>query len=180
MVTYLISAHSMGKTIAHSVECKRQLSPPCACPVRLAFKTVDSMIDRLRSAFNVLGREGRENPKVARVVKTYLKDVTNEQLIVGLVPEQTECSSILRKAESGLAGNFGDAEKCKGYPSLLPPSNEGDVLSGDGLSPTREEVGGDEDDIKNALPRRPNLLFNYVFGKTLRRNEARFRCAAVG
>ena len=89
MVTYLKSAHSMGKTIAHSVECKRQLSPLCACPVRLAFKTVDSMIDRLRSAFNVLGREGRQNPKAARVVKTYLKDVTNEQLIVGLVPEQT-------------------------------------------------------------------------------------------
>ena len=88
VVNYLISADSRGKTIVHSMECERLLSPPCACPVRLAFKTVDSTIGRLRSAFNDLGREGRDNPAAARVVKTYLRDVTNEQLMVGLVPEQ--------------------------------------------------------------------------------------------
>ena len=72
VVNYLISADSRGKTIVHSMECERQLSPPCSCPVRLAFKTVDSTIGRLRSAFNDLGREGRDNPAAARAVKTYL------------------------------------------------------------------------------------------------------------
>ena len=46
VVNYLISADSRGKTIVHSMECERQLSPPCSCPVRLAFKTVDSTIGR--------------------------------------------------------------------------------------------------------------------------------------
>ena len=65
------------------------MSPPCLCPIRLAFKTIDSTIGRLRSAFNDLGRgEGQDNPAAGRVVKNYLNDVTNEQLMVGLVPEQ--------------------------------------------------------------------------------------------
>jgi hypothetical protein len=59
VVNYLILADSRGRTIVHSMECRRQLSPPCLCPIRLAFKTVDSTIGRLRSAFNDLGREGR-------------------------------------------------------------------------------------------------------------------------
>ena len=88
VITYLISADSNGKTVVHSIGCRRPLSPPCSCPVCLAFKTVDSAIGRLRSAFRDLGREKQDNPAAARVVKAYLKDVTNEQLMVGLVPEQ--------------------------------------------------------------------------------------------
>jgi hypothetical protein len=69
--------------------------------IRLAFKTVDSQrmvdhsMDRLRSAFNDLGRERQDNPAAARVVKAYLKDVTNEQLMVGLVPEQRSYPGII-------------------------------------------------------------------------------------
>ena len=73
VVTYLILADSRGRTIVHSMECRRPLSPPCSCPIRLAFKTVDSTIGRLRSAFNDLGRERQDNPAAARVVKAYLK-----------------------------------------------------------------------------------------------------------
>ena len=88
VVTYLISEDCKGKTVVHAIECRRPMSPPCSCPIRLAFKTVDSTIGRLRSAFNDLGREGRHNPAAGRVVKAYLKDITNEQLMVGLVPVQ--------------------------------------------------------------------------------------------
>ena len=38
VVNYLISADSRGKTIVHSMECKRPLSTLCSCPVRLAFQ----------------------------------------------------------------------------------------------------------------------------------------------
>ena len=83
VITYnLISADFNGKTVVHSVGCRRPLAPPCSCPVRLAFKTVDSTIGRLRSAFRDLGRENQDNPAAARVVKAYL-DVTNEQLMWG-------------------------------------------------------------------------------------------------
>jgi len=88
VITYLISADFNGKTVVHSIGCRRPLAPPCSCPVRLAFKTVDSTIGRLRSAFRDLGREKQDNPAAARDVKAYLRDVTNEQLMVGLVPEQ--------------------------------------------------------------------------------------------
>ena len=54
VISYLISSDPNGRTVVHSSECRRQLSPPCSCPVRLAFKTVDSTIGRLRSAFRDL------------------------------------------------------------------------------------------------------------------------------
>jgi hypothetical protein len=40
------------------------------------------------TAFRDLGRENKDIPAAARVVKAYLRDVMNEQLMVVLVPEQ--------------------------------------------------------------------------------------------
>ena len=106
VVTYLISADSRGRTIVHSMGCRRPLSPPCSCPIRLAFKTVDSTIGRLRSAFNDLGRERQDNPAAARVVKNCLKDVTNERLMVELVPEQAIHPGILSEVKGWFHWRF--------------------------------------------------------------------------
>ena len=155
VVTYLISADSRGRTIVHSMGCRRPLSPPCSCLIRLAFKTVDSTIGRLRSAFNDLGRERQDNLAVARVVKAYLKDITNEQLMVGLVPEQATpvFSSKLRVVSIAILESLTRASGALRF-SLLR-SDEGDALGCNGLPPAGKAVGRDEIGVYYALPGRP-------------------------
>jgi len=97
------------------------------------------------------------------VVKTYLKDVTNEQLIVGLVPEQAVpvFSGKMRVVSLAILEALSSARGILRF-SLLR-TRAIDVLSGDGLSPTREAVGGDEDDINYALPRQPGSPLQLCF-----------------
>ena len=167
VVNYLISADSRGKTIVHSMECKRPLSTLCSCPVRLAFKTVDSTIGRLRSAFNDLGREGRDNPAAARTVKTYLKDVTNEQLMVGLVPEQAVpvFSGKLRVVSLSILRALQDAKGILRFSLLRTRA----MLLVAMVSLQRgKQLGETRTESIMRFPDDQSLLFNYVFGKTLR------------
>ena len=85
-------------------------------------------------------------------MKNYLNDVTNEQLMVGLVPEQASYSSVLSEAEGGFIGDFGGAPRDDRCSSLLAPSDEGDALGCDGLPPAGETVGGDKVGVCYALP----------------------------
>ena len=69
----------------------------CACPKRLAFGTVDSLIGKLRAIFVEHGRGsewhsllGVGNPAACRSVKTYLADVREEQLRARITPRQAE------------------------------------------------------------------------------------------
>jgi hypothetical protein len=168
VVNYLISTDSRGRTIVHSMECRRPLSPPCSCPIRLAFKTVDSTIGRLRSAFNDLGREGRDNPAAARAVrKAYLKDVTSEQLMVGLIPEQATpvFSARLRVVSLAILEALADASGVVRF-SLL---RTGAMLLVAMVSLQRgKRLGGTRTESVMRFQDGRGLPFNCVFGKTLR------------
>ena len=146
-----------GGTVIHSSECRRQLSPPCSYPVHLAFKTVDSTIGSLRSTFRDLGREGQDNPAAARVVKAYLRDVTNEQLMVGSVPEQATpvFSAKLRVASLAILDALTTAVGASRFTLLR--TTKGNALGGYGLPADWEAVGRDEVRGSHALPRRPWL-----------------------
>ena len=68
---------------------------PCSCPLRLAYTTVDSYIGKLRSLFSELGRQGDwnrslllGNPAADNLLKDYLKAVTEEQLQARITPKQ--------------------------------------------------------------------------------------------
>ena len=68
----------------------------CACPKRLAFGTVDSLIGKLRAIFVEHGR-GSEwysllngNTAARRSVKAYLADVREDQLRARITPSQAE------------------------------------------------------------------------------------------
>ena len=89
----------------------------------------------------------RDNPAAARAVKTYLKDITNEQLMDGGIGPGAGYPGVLGKVKGGSAGNIGGAGGCEWCASLLASSDEGDALSGDGLPPTRKAVGRDENRI---------------------------------
>jgi hypothetical protein len=145
------------------MECRRPLSPPCSCPIRLTFKTVDSTIGRLRSAFNDLGREGRDNPAAARAVKTYLKDITNEQLMVGLVPEQAipVFSGKLRVVSLVILEALADASGVLRFSLLRTRAML--LVAMVSLPPTRKAVGRDENRIDYALPGRPRPPLQLCF-----------------
>ena len=87
-----------GKTVVHDCDCvnaSSQNASDCGCPKRLAFKTVDSYIGKLRAIFNEVGRTGDwnsllgfGNPAASVVVQSYLKAGSEEQLRAHIVAKQ--------------------------------------------------------------------------------------------
>ena len=87
-----------GKRVIHVAGCVRapnQNASDCGCPNRLAFKTVDSYVGKLRAIFNEAGRSGDwnsmlgfGNPTASSPVQSYLKAVSEEQLRAHIVPKQ--------------------------------------------------------------------------------------------
>ena len=79
-----------GKTVVHSdgfSDSHLQSTAKCKCPKRLAFKTVDSYIGKLRAIFKETERCGEwnsmlgsGNPAASPEVQKYLKASTEEQL----------------------------------------------------------------------------------------------------
>jgi len=94
---FLIWKDRHGKRVVHVAECvnaPNQDASDCGCPKRLAFKTVDSYIGKLRAIFNEAGRSGEwnsmlgfGNPAASSPVQGYLKAVSEEQLRAHIVPK---------------------------------------------------------------------------------------------
>ena len=64
---FLVWKDQKGKTKVHYAGCQfyaRKGSFPCPCPTRLAFGTVDSLIGKLRTIFNEVGRRGEWDPRL--------------------------------------------------------------------------------------------------------------------
>ena len=150
----------------HSSECRRQLSPPCSYPVHLAFKTVDSTIGSLRSTFRDLGREGQDNPAAARFVKAYW-DVTNEQLVVGLVPEQATpvFSANLRVAS---LANLDALTTAVGASRFTLLRTRAMLLVALVSLLIGKQLGETKSEAVMRFPDNRGLLFNYLYGTTLR------------
>ena len=151
----------------HSSECRRQLSPPCSYPVHLAFKTVDSTIGSLRSTFRDLGREGQDNPAAARVVKAYLRNVTNEQLVVGLVPEQATPVFSAKLRVASLA-NLDALTTAVGASRFTLLRTRAMLLVAMVSLLIGKQLGETKSEAVMRFPDNRGLLFNYLYGTTLR------------
>ena len=156
-----------GGTVIHSSECRRQLSPPCSYPVHLAFKTVDSTIGSLRSTFRDLGREGQDNPAAARVVKAYLRNVTNEQLVVGLVPEQATPVFSAKLRVASLA-NLDALTTAVGASRFTLLRTRAMLLVAMVSLLIGKQLGETKSEAVMRFPDNRGLLFNYLYGTTLR------------
>lgn len=100
IINFLIWKDGSGKTKVHTDECpnfgnKKETS--CSCPTRLAYTTVDTLIGKLRSIFNRLGRQqdeatlpGYGNPAADISVKKYLSSIREEQLRARILPSQAQ------------------------------------------------------------------------------------------
>ena len=100
-----------GKTVVHSDGCSDshlQSTAKCKCPKRLAFKTVDSHIGKLRAIFKETGRCGEwnsmlgsGNPAASPEVQKYQKASTEEPLQARIAPKQAVPLYSLRVTELG-------------------------------------------------------------------------------
>ena len=99
VIAVLVWKDKRGKTKVQGPT-SRALNIPgltCACPTRLAFGTVYTLIGKLRAivAENGRGSEwhsqlGVGNPAACRLVKAYLPDIREEQLKKRVTPRQAE------------------------------------------------------------------------------------------
>lgn len=95
---FLVFKDRKGKTQIHCLTCPhlgQRGKQTCGCPLRLSYKTIDSYIGKLRSIFAAKGRDGEwdrrlglGNPAADKLVKDYLKLVTAEQLQARITPKQ--------------------------------------------------------------------------------------------
>ena len=85
VVRFLIHKDKSGRTVVHAFDCS---GLPCKCPHHLAAGTVDSLLGKLRSIFNGLGRLDLANPVMHPCIREYLKFVREEQAGLGVSPSQ--------------------------------------------------------------------------------------------
>lgn len=176
---FLIWKDNSGKTKVHFDTCpafETKGSSNCACPSRLAFGTVDSLIGKLRAIFSAQGRgsyisplPGYGNLAASKRVKEYLATVTEEQLQARVSPSQAEpfvlsdlieIADLIRKRlnESSLSSKqiFVLARDQAFFKVLF---FAGDRAGDLGRLKTQEIL---------YFPHKKRLLFNDIFTKTLR------------
>ena len=99
VIAFLVWKDRAVRTKVHQSSCPAlsRLDLSCACPKRLAFGTVDSMIGKLRAilADNSRGSDwhsllGVGNSAACRSVKKYLANIREEQLKARVSPRQAE------------------------------------------------------------------------------------------
>ena len=176
---FLVFKDSSAKSQLHLQSCqnaaKRGISS-CTCPRRLAHGTIDSYIGKLRSLFSDVGRQGQWNPSLHLGnpatddrLKSYLKQVTAEQLQAHSTPKQAlplfpdKLLLLSRYLEKGLSN-----------PSISPSDTF--ILARDQAFFKALFYSGDRAGdlglVKTAeiarFPDDSGLLFNHVWGKTLR------------
>lgn len=96
---FLVSRDEGGRTFVHLDGCPflgLRGQQGCLCPSRLAAKTIDSMIGKLRAHFNMIGRPDSwrvgspsSNPCDSPHVKNFLKGVGKEQRAAHVTPQQS-------------------------------------------------------------------------------------------
>ncbi|KAI8480228.1 hypothetical protein Bbelb_420270 [Branchiostoma belcheri] len=173
IVKFLIWKDQKGKTKVHETGCGAG-KEECKCPCRLAFKTVDTYVGKLRAIFNDMGRGGEwderlgvGNPAGGKMVKQYLASVTAEQLRQGSTPQQAKpvfldkivqvCEAISEKitSEKSAARMFTMARDQAIFKAAF--------FSGDRMADLLRTRTAEVSRLPSGA-----LVMNHVWGKTLR------------
>ena len=176
VLDYIVSCDVFGKTVVHmSRDCVGYLpSRSCGCPRRLAWGTVDAMVGKLRSSFLDNGRTGEDNPAGHRSVMMLLRDLRSEQLSAGVTPAQAKplFSQKLRVLSVEMLRVLGSGVH-------MEPGTRFGILRAramlllDAHSLKRgSELGQTLVQSVLRMPDDSGMLFNYVWGKTLRTGSA--------
>ena len=180
---FLAWKDSRGKTQVHVSTCPflgKHKVHSCRCPVRLSYATVDSYIGKLRAIFKDAGREGDwntalslGNPAASAEVKAYLKAFTSEQLQAAVTPKQATplflvkivpLSRLIQRKMllPGITASqlFVYARDAAFFKTLFFSGDRANDLT---LVKTQEIM---------RFPQNDGLLFNHVWGKSLRDGSA--------
>lgn len=176
---FLVWKDRHGKTLVHVNGCPDghlQSGASCACPKRLAFKTIDSYIGKLRAVFKDIGRCGEwnaslgfGNPAASPEVQRYLKMSTEEQLQANITPKQA-VPLFLPKLLL-LARLWTRKMTAQGITStnLFLLARDQAFFKALFFSADRgSDLGRVKTDEILRFPQDDGLLFNHVWGKTLR------------
>lgn len=83
VLDFLRHLDQFGSTKVHTTGCPFFGHPkppaPCACPLRLAWASLDALIERLRSAYEEHGGRPESNPFAGRAVRVCLREVRDHQ-----------------------------------------------------------------------------------------------------
>ncbi|CAH8313361.1 unnamed protein product [Eruca vesicaria subsp. sativa] len=83
VIEFLKYLDQFGKTKVHVTTCfffgHSDPASPCACPHKQAWGSLDSLIGRLRAAYDEYGGRSDPNPFAARAVGVYLREVKDNQ-----------------------------------------------------------------------------------------------------
>ena len=176
---FLVYKDQNGKTQIHRNGCDflgQRGKFPCGCPLRLSYKTVDSYVGKLRAIFHAIGREGEwdkrlglGNPAADKTVKDYLRLVTAEQLQARITPKQATPFFVDKLTQ--LAKHIDQRLQSPDTPLI-----QRFILARDQAYFKAVFFSGDRpaDMGQTKVPeilRFPNddgLLFNHIWGKTLR------------
>uniref|UniRef100_A0A7N0U4L5 ALOG domain-containing protein n=1 Tax=Kalanchoe fedtschenkoi TaxID=63787 RepID=A0A7N0U4L5_KALFE len=83
VLEFLRYLDQFGKTKVHLQHCPFYGHPnppaPCPCPLSQAWGSLDSLVGRLRAAFEENGGQAEDNPFGARAVRLYLRQVRESQ-----------------------------------------------------------------------------------------------------
>ncbi|KAG6433437.1 hypothetical protein SASPL_105051 [Salvia splendens] len=111
VIEFLKYLDQFGKTKVHSAECPNfgQLSPPapCACPSRQAWGSLDSLIGRLRAAYEEHGGKPDSNPFGAKAVRIYLREVRESQAKARGIPYEKKKR---KRPDRSARGDDGDGD----------------------------------------------------------------------
>ena len=178
---FLAWKDSRGKTQVHVTACsylgKHQLHS-CGCPVSLCYATVDSYIGKFRAIFKEAGREGDwnsalglGNPAASADVKAYLKAFTSEQLQAAVTPKQATPLFLVKIVQ--LPRVIGKNVSSWHYWQLFVYATDAALFKALFFR------GGRANDLTLVktqeimrFPRNDGLLFNHVWGKSLRDSSA--------
>ena len=173
---FLVFKDKDGKTQVHRNGCNHlgtRGTFECGCPLRLSYKTVDSYIGKLRAIFHTIGRDrewdkrlGLGNPAADKSVKDYL---TAEQLQARVSPKQATPFFVDKLAR------LSDHIEQQLTSSTITPIQRF-ILARDQAYFKAVFFSGDRPgDMGHVkvpeilrFPNDDGLLFNHVWGKTLR------------
>ena len=177
IVDYLIarSFRPSARTVVHSRECPGL--PGCACPLTMAWSTVDSTIGKLRAAFHNIGRQATVpltsahlfNPCADYCVRVYLQDVMHEQARAGITPRRA-----VPLLSDKLSIMYADMQRVIADPSLSPAqlfttlSSRALLALGISSLKRNSELVSTRTFNIISFPGGEGLIFNYTWGKTLR------------
>ncbi|KAG2299712.1 hypothetical protein Bca52824_036184 [Brassica carinata] len=124
VIEFLKYLDKNGKTRVHVAACPffGEPNPPsqCICPLRQAWGSLDSLVGRLRAAFEEIGGGLPEsNPLAAKAVGIYLKEVRGTQAKARGIPYGKKKRKLSRTAKATLKADDGEGGGGSGGSALV-------------------------------------------------------------